>query len=265
MNSTQETAIATRAKLLALLLIVAAIPLAQAQAAEWGTLTGKFVVQGKVLPPAVQFPAGVCGGGPILDETLLVGPKGELKNVAIWIAPHRDETAPEPHPDYLKLIETPIELGNLACVYVPHCEVIWTKRPVHLSNKDPITHNYRIDGFKKSFNLLIQSGDVHIQKFEKQEPVPIPVSCSIHPWMRSWLIIRDSPYAAVTAADGTFTIKNLPAGNWTFALWHESTGYLSGLKLNDETTDRRGQCQIKIEPDKVTDLGEIIVQAKDLK
>ncbi|EAQ79028.1 hypothetical protein DSM3645_13730 [Blastopirellula marina DSM 3645] len=251
--------------MLALLLTAAAIPLAQAQAAEWGTLTGKFVVQGKVLPPAVQFPAGVCGGGPILDETLLVGPKGELKNVAIWIAPNRDEIAPLPHPDYQKLVGAPIFLDNLACVFVPRLQVIWTARPVHFRNRDPIAHNYRIDGFNKTINALVTPGVVQIHTFEDQEPVPMPVSCSIHPWMRSWLLIRDSPYAAATAADGTFTIENLPAGTWTFAFWHEPNGYLTGLKIGEVTTNRRGQCQITIEPDKVTDLGEILVQAKHLK
>lgn len=251
-------------KLLALILLAAAIQPAQAQTPQWGTLTGKFVVQGKVPPPLVLNPGGVCAPGPILEERLIVGPKGELKNVAIWIAPQRGELAPDPHPDYQKLVGTPIHLDNLFCAFVPHLEVIWTKRPTHLRNRDPIAHNFRIDGFNKSFNTLVGAGEVQIQKFEQQEPVPSQVSCSIHPWMRSSLLIRDSPYAAATAKDGTFTIEKLPAGTWTFAFWHE-TGFLSDLKLNGETTNRRGQCQIKIEPGQVTDLGEIVIPVKDLQ
>ena len=40
-------------------------------------------------------------------------------------------------------------------------------------------------------NVTIPSGGSIKKSFEKEERVPVPVSCSIHPWMRGWLLIRD--------------------------------------------------------------------------
>ena len=40
--------------------------------------------------------------------------------------------------------------------------------------------------------------------------------------MKAYIIARDDPYVAVTKPDGTFEIKNLPAGeDIEFQVWHE--------------------------------------------
>ena len=43
--------------------------------------------------------------------------------------------------------------------------------------------------------------------------------------MSGWVIARDNPYVAVSKADGTFEIKDLPAGELEFLAWHERPGY----------------------------------------
>ncbi len=48
----------------------------------------------------------------------------------------------------------------------------------------------------------------------------IEVACNPHPEERSYILVFDHPYAAVTAEDGTFSIPNLPAGNHQVRVWH---------------------------------------------
>lgn len=254
-----------RKLLLTLSLVVIAATHAQAQ---WGSLTGKFVVEGKVPPPErleVTKDKAVCGKNPIFSEKLVVGPKGELRDVAIWITPARRKSAPDPHPDYLKLATQPINIDNLVCVYKPHMEVVWTARPVHFRNLDPIAHNFSFTGFNTTFNVLVPPNGAHVETFKEEEKAPMPAACTIHPWMKSFILVRDSPYAAASGEDGSFTIENLPAGEWDFSFWHETAGYLEDLKIGDEETDRKGLCEIKIEDGKTTDLGVIVIQAADLK
>jgi hypothetical protein len=52
----------------------------------------------------------------------------------------------------------------------------------------------------------------------------IEIKCDIHPWMRAFLGIFAHPYFALSAADGSFTLKNLPPGEYTVEAWHERFG-----------------------------------------
>jgi uncharacterized protein (DUF2141 family) len=42
--------------------------------------------------------------------------------------------------------------------------------------------------------------------------------------MRAYIGVVHHPFFAVTGDDGTFTIKNLPAGTYTLEAWHETYG-----------------------------------------
>lgn len=101
------------------------------------------------------------------------------------------------------------------------------------------------------------------RQFKREQRVPVPVSCNLHPRMRGWVLPRSNPYFAVTDADGYFAIDNLPAGQWEFQLWHEQVGYLPARDDWD-----KGRLTIRIEPGKVARLGVVrigppIIGAKD--
>ena len=75
------------------------------------------------------------------------------------------------------------------------------------------------------------------------------VSCSIHPWMRGWLLVRDTPYMAVTDQDGRFEIKRLPVGQWEFAFWHERAQFLTTVvQEGRKVTWKRGRTRLAIKP-----------------
>lgn len=52
----------------------------------------------------------------------------------------------------------------------------------------------------------------------------IPVKCNQHPWMKANVGVLGHPCFAVSAKDGTYTIKNVPPGTYTLVFWHEVLG-----------------------------------------
>jgi hypothetical protein len=114
---------------------------------------------------------------------------------------------------------------------------------------------------QSSFNQIIPAGGTYETVVPKDEGRASPVSCNIHPWMKGWLLVRDDPYMAVSAADGTFEIKNIPVGQHEFQFWQEAAGFLKEVSFKGGKADRRGRAKIKIESGEI-DLGEIKVSAK---
>jgi hypothetical protein len=42
--------------------------------------------------------------------------------------------------------------------------------------------------------------------------------------MKAYVVVNDSPYFAVTDAEGKFEIKDLPVGDYTLEAWHPVLG-----------------------------------------
>jgi hypothetical protein len=73
--------------------------------------------------------------------------------------------------------------------------------------------------------------------------------------MRGYILPRDNPYAAVTGDDGSFEIKDIPAGTWEFQVWQEVAGYLAA-----KPEWKKGKFKLEIKPGD-NDLGTIQVPA----
>jgi hypothetical protein len=83
--------------------------------------------------------------------------------------------------------------------------------------------------------------------------------------MQGYLLVRNDPYMTVSAADGTFEIKNLPAGEHEFQFWHELSGYLKNCETASGKLGRTGRIDIEIPAGGEVDLGTIEVPADLLK
>jgi len=42
--------------------------------------------------------------------------------------------------------------------------------------------------------------------------------------MHAWVGVLPHPFYSTSGADGSFSIKNLPAGTYTIEAWHEKAG-----------------------------------------
>jgi hypothetical protein len=70
---------------------------------------------------------------------------------------------------------------------------------------------------------------------------------------------------AATAADGTFAIKNIPAGKHAFQFSHGKLGYLRTVTIGGKTLkDIKGLHELEIKPGE-NNLGDIVIDAADYK
>jgi len=234
-----------------------------ASAAEWGSLKGKLVYEGKAenKPLSITKDVEYCSKQKPVDESLVVGEGGALQNLFVYLSPARGAKV-EVHPDFKTADLKPMVLDNRGCHFQPHALVLWTAQPLEVRNSDPgLGHNTNASELRENtgFNETIPNNKPLVKKFTKSEPNPSRVTCSIHPWMNAYILIRDNPYMAVSNKDGVFEIKNIPAGKQSFTFWHEAKGYVRDFKVGDEETDRKGQVDLVIPAGKTLDLGTIKV------
>ena len=235
-------------------------------AQEFGNLTAKFVVTGKA-PTAEKLNVNkdqqFCGKHKLVDETVVVGKNGELANVVVYLAPAIGQKVPA-NPALAKNMPAEVTLDNAECRFSPHIVVMTTEQKLVIGNKDPVGHNSKADLFNNApFNDLIPAGGSVTKTISKAERVPAGVSCNIHPWMRAYLVVRDNPYTGVSDETGTLKIEGIPAGEWSFIVWHE-TGYVKGEQKGKDLGWKRGKVTVKISAGKDTDLGTIEVPAASL-
>jgi len=52
----------------------------------------------------------------------------------------------------------------------------------------------------------------------------VRAKCDIHSWMGGYWVVAESPYTVLTDKDGNFSITDIPAGDYTLKIWHETLG-----------------------------------------
>ena len=61
------------------------------------------------------------------------------------------------------------------------------------------------------------------KKFDAPE-VMAKIKCDVHPWMNAYVGVLPHAHFSVTGEEGTFEIKDLPAGDYMIEAWHEKYG-----------------------------------------
>lgn len=205
------------------------VPVATSDDDVTGTVTGKIVFEGKEKPEMGELPmteeqtAG-CGEVDAMDRSKLVDENGGIANVVVFVEVKGTE---------MKLPEEPIKLDQKGCRFEPHIMFVPVGATVEYCNSDEVSHNVHTYPKKnKDINKTIVAGGSTTQTLDKTDTIKI--ACDIHPWMTSYLYVTDTPYVAVTAADGSFSIAGLPAGEHKVEIWHESFGKGKGEAIVKE-------------------------------
>lgn len=193
-----------------------------------GTLRGKVEFTGSLnpLPPlyvkgADVKDAAVCAAVEAPDESILVK-NGGLANVFIYLkkAPKVAAAAPE----------GTLIFDQKNCTFKPHAMTMRVGQTVKVLNSDAVAHNTHTYGKKTTaFNSIVSPNDTTVGAslvYKQAEQEPISVGCDIHPWMKAYHLPIDHPFVALSAEDGTFEIKDIPAGKHEFKVWHEAGGLL---------------------------------------
>jgi len=206
---------------------------------EWASLKGRFVYDGEAPTPTpinVTKDVDYCGKYDLVNEDLVVNSEnGGLKNVVVFLYVGRGDKEPPIAPSYEATADAEVLLDNKHCQFVPHVCLLRTTQRFLIGNDDPIGHNTKIDSSENvPINPILpqmSQNKEYEQHFTNEERLPVPVSCSIHPWMHAWLVVRSNPYMAVSDENGNFEIKDLPAGTWTMQVWHEIPGYVAEVNV----------------------------------
>jgi hypothetical protein len=238
--------------------LAAACLVGVSSAQEWADLTGKFVYDGAAPTPkpiTVDADAAEFGKLGLVDESLVVDKKtGGIANIAVYLRTKDVKV----HPDLAKNAKKEVKFDNKGGRFVPRVLPVWLeKQSLCLCNSDKVPHNSNIQPFgDTAVNPLIPAGGEVDHTFNVEQPVPIPVSCNIHRWMRGYILPRANPYVAVTGADGSFTLEKLPAGmELEFQVWQEKSGFVEAKDW------KRGRFKMTLKPGK-NDLGAVKVDPK---
>ena len=185
-----------------------------------GTIEGSVTLSGTApgeAPIKVTKNQDYCGQT-IPDPAYTVDSSGGLANVIVYL---KDITKGKAAP------AEPLSLVNTKCMFSPRVQGAMVSQQVKISSDDPVLHNTHPQDAATNatiFNVALPFKGFSVTKPLPSMPTMIKVKCDAHEWMHAWIMELDHPYYATTGADGHFTIKDVPPGTYTLAVWHEAAG-----------------------------------------
>jgi plastocyanin len=196
---------------------------AAAVSADAATLTGLVKFEGaapkmtNIQMSADPYCQSQHSSAPATEEDVVTGPAGELANVFVYI---KDIKGNFPAPS------TPVVIDQKGCQYHPHVNAVMVGQPLQIKNDDATLHNvHAMPNANSQFNegQPVQ-GMVSTKHLDKPEVTPFKIKCDVHGWMKSYMAVMPHPFYSVSQTNGTFTISNLPPGQYTVVAWHEKYG-----------------------------------------
>jgi hypothetical protein len=226
----------------------------------WGTIKGVFKYPGTYSAGVLSTggkDGAVCGAS-VPNQTLVVdsGSRG-IANILVF--PRKVSRIFD---EYKAAPPKPLEFDQKGCLFLEHVTAVWIKDPMLMKNSDPVSHNINMSPpNNQPYNSSIAGGESSTYQFTAPLTAPVEATCSIHNWMKAYVLARNDPYFSVTKPDGKFEIANLPAGEeLEFQVWHERAP--GGLAAKTEWD--RGRFKVKLEPNQTLDLGSIEVPREAL-
>ena len=191
-------------------------------AAQAGTIKGTIDYEGPIpkLRPINMEADPICHAKhdtPVLPETIVLGEGQTLGNVFVRVtnAPKKGHKTPE----------EPVVISQKGCVYAPHVLGIMVNQQMKIRNEDGTLHNvHALCKKNKEFNVAMPGFRKEFTKTFKEEEFMFLMKCDVHPWMGGYIGVLSQPYFAVTGNKGSFSIKNLPPGDYVIEAWHERLG-----------------------------------------
>src|SRR5690349_20935389 len=142
--------------------------------------------------------------------------KSDNSNADIWLEPKKaDRNVTAPRRTQWRLVQKNKQ-------FIPALLVVPVGSSVQFPNQDPFFHNVfsLFDG--KRFDLaLYQAGTSRGVKFDREGVSYI--FCNIHPDMHAVVIALSTPLYAVSSPSGSFSIANVPPGEYVMHVWYERT------------------------------------------
>jgi hypothetical protein len=220
---------------------------------QLGTLSGRFIYDGEPPTPTDLFPAfakievsqpqqagpdGRFSGVEAVyrdflkhkirpkteDASLLVSENGGIANVVVWVVSKNIPwTAPASGvaPATIRLKD-----GNFS----PRLAAVTVGQALLIENQDPVPLDFAAEfsrALNPALNVLLSPGTTpHRVTFRAPESYPATYRSNMAPWASGRVFVHGNPFVAVSQFDGSFTLPNLPTGDWEFQVWHERGGFV---------------------------------------
>lgn len=193
-----------------------------APAADAGTITGKVSYTGA--PPKLmkikmdaEPSCAAKHTTPQMTQDVVLNGNGTLRYAIVFLKTPPAGNFPPP--------STPAELDQEGCTYHPHVLAVMAGQQIQIKNSDQTTHNiHPLPTQNREWNKSQPAGSEPLMETFAREEITIPVKCNVHPWMKAFIGVFKHPFFAVSGEDGTFTIPNVPPGEYTIEVWQEKLG-----------------------------------------
>ncbi len=210
-----------------------------------GTIKGNVKITGAqprpmafnlvTIPDAVYCGRISTGTGWRIVEDFLVGPDGSLKDAVVML------TGIEKGKPF---VLPKVRIEAVDCGFFPFVNVLRDRDEVTVVNMDPVEHDIqgyqtaRVRGARVLFNRPLPMNPFHKMLGVLQHHRHLPgtpmvqnihlgkgrnifvMQCGFHPYMFSWGVVVQNPYYFITKEDGTFTITDVPPGEYQLTVWH---------------------------------------------
>jgi hypothetical protein len=172
-------------------------------------------------PDPVYCGALSDGSGYRLLRTVSVGSQQGLKDVIVTV-----EGIEKGKP--FGFTETKLE-ANI-CQFVPFVSVMRELHLLTVTNLDQVSHDLQIYERDREHVFIMfhrpaltKSGTSDVVRFTGNRR-DISMQCGMHPFMQGHGLAVENPYYAITGLEGSFEIKDLPAGTYRIKAWHPTLG-----------------------------------------
>lgn len=213
-------------------------------AVQAAVLSGKVVFEGEVpAPKPINFGAEkqcatMHGDKMPVAEDLVINTDKTVKWALVYVKTGA-QASPAP--------AEAVEIDQKGCIFAPHAAVARAGQKVIFKNSDAILHNVRSESkVNKAFNIAQPVQGMTTAKTFAQPEIGIKIRCDVHFWMASFIHVFDHPFYAVTGDDGSYEIKDLPAGTYTIEVWHEKLGAQTAEVTVTESETKTADFTLKI-------------------
>lgn len=172
------------------------------------------------LPVIVMLAAGsltsIVWAGDVKGKVTAQGIRS-AEGIAVYIDSVPGKTFPPPQSHVF------IDQAHLA--FAPHVAVVLQGTTVEFKNEDTVGHNVYWPAVNHNRKLAHNMGTWPqglSKPFTFNDVGDVPLLCNVHPEMSGYIFVAPTPYYALTDKDGSFTIKNVPPGQYTIKTWSES-------------------------------------------